>query len=72
MRTVGKVENKIPTEPIVYEYASLLIYVGPALICHHLTAKARERCLTTSLRSIVVLSGLQEYASARQPSPASY
>ena len=30
MRTVGKVENKVPTEPIVYEHASLLIYVGPA------------------------------------------
>jgi len=29
-----------------------------ARISHHLTAKARDRCATTSLRSIVVLSGL--------------
>ncbi len=27
-------------------------------ISHHLTAKARDRCATTSLRSIVVLDGL--------------
>ncbi len=29
-----------------------------ARISHHLTAKARDRCATTSLRSIVVLDGL--------------
>ncbi len=41
-------------------------------ISHHLTAKARDRYATTSLRSIAMLDGLQKYASARQPSPASY
>ncbi len=44
----------------------------PARIAQHLTAKARDRCATTSLRSIVVLDGMSKYASARQPSRASY
>ncbi len=49
----------------------IAIYHTLTGISHHLTAKAREKRATTSLRSIASARRTVKYASARQPSPAS-